>query len=431
MLDPNVIAQMVEQEIRTAVNQQVQQAVAQTAWIQDLENQIVQFVQDRITARFSNIGTIPDLVDTVERSVAQMFEQGFVPDLASYVDDVKIKQTVDLAVEKFAQDTISAMVVDQRWLDKIQTQIEQRMIDRVTASVRDIDLNVTLKNIVLDNKESIVNDLRQEFFTSGMQDTAQNLQLSVMDGIVVVEHELATTDFTVERNTHLKGDLLINGDLAVQGRINTDNESWQDLSDHIGQVTYNKFRDDFANEMIDSVIAKVKQGVEITNVTVNGTPLINGDALGSGVKTSSLTRLGTLQELAVEGRVSLTDTMTVVKNRVGINTQEPDSALTIWDEEVTVSAGKISKNTAFVGTPRLQNLVLGTNRQNHLQIDTAGLTTIQKLRVGKNIIGHGKTVPNYEGNKGDIVFNIDMTPDAPFAWICLGAFRWQALKAAK
>ena len=75
--------------------------------------------------------------------------------------------------------------------------------------------------------------------------------------------------------------------------------------------------------------------------------------------------------------------------------------------------------------------MLGTNRQNHLQIDTAGLTTVQKLRVGKNIIGHGKTVPNYEGNKGDIVFNVDMTPDAPFAWICLGAFRWQALKAAK
>lgn len=431
MLDPNVIAQMVEQEIRTAVNQQVQQAVSQTAWVQDLENQIVQFVQDRITARFSNIGTVPDLVDTVERSVAKMFEQGFVPDLASYVDDVKIKQTVDLAVEKFAQDTISAMVVDQRWLDKIQTLIEQRMVDRVTASVRDIDLNITLKNIVLDNKDVITDELRREFFTAGMQDTAKDLQLSVMDGIVVVENELTTRDFTVERNTHLKGDLLINGDLAVQGRINTDNESWQDLSDHIGQVTYNKFRDDFADEMIDSVINRVKQGVEITNVTVNGTPLVDGDALGAGVKTSSLTGLGTLEELSVKGKVSLTDTVTVVKNRVGINTQEPDSALTVWDEEVTVSAGKISKNTAFVGTPRLQNLVLGTNRQNHLQIDTAGLTTIQKLRVGKNIIGHGKTVPNYEGNKGDIVFNVDMTPDTPFAWICLGAFRWQALKAAK
>jgi hypothetical protein len=431
MLDPNVIAQMVEQEIRTAVNQQVQQAVSQTAWIQDLENQIVQFVQDRIVARFSNIGTVPDLVDTVERSVAQMFEQGFVPDLASYVDSERVRQTVDQAVEKFAQDTISSLSVDQRWLDKIQTQIEQHMVDRVAASLRDIDLNVTLKNIVLDNKDAITDELRREFFTAGMQDMAKDLQLSVMDGIVVVENELTTTDLTVERNTHLKGDLLINGDLAVQGRINTDNKSWQDLGDHIGQVAYNKFRDDFADELIGTVINEVKKGVEISDVTVNGTALVNGDTLGSGIQSSSLTQLGTLKELAVAGKTSLTDTVTVIQNRVGINTQEPDSALTVWDEEVTVSAGKLSKNTAFVGTPRTQNLVLGTNRQNHLQIDTTGLTTVQKLRVGKNIIGHGKTVPNYEGNKGDIVFNLDMTPEAPFAWICLGAFRWQALKASK
>jgi hypothetical protein len=431
MLDPNVIAQMVEQEIRTAVNQQVQQAISQTEWIQDLENQIVQFVQDRITARFSNIGTVPDLVDAVERSVANMFQQGFVPDLASYVSEEKIKQTVDLAVEQFAQDTIMALSVDPRWLEKIQTQIEQRMVDRVSSSVRDIDLNLTLKNIVLDNKHIIANELKQGFSTTGMQDHAQDLQLSVMDGVVVVENELVSKDLTVERNAHLKGDLLITGDLAVQGRINTDNKSWQDLGNHIGQVAYNKFRDDFADELIGTVIGEVKKGVDISNVTVNGVSLIDGDSLGPTVKSSSLTAVGTLKQLSVAGLVSLNDTVTVVRNRVGINTQEPDSALTVWDEEVTVSAGKLSKNTAFLGTPRTQNLVIGTNRQNHLEIDTTGLTTVQKLRVGKNLIGHGKAVPNYAGNKGDIVFNIEMTPDTPFAWICLGAFRWQALKAAR
>lgn len=422
---------MVEQEIRTAVTQQVQQAVSQTEWITDLENQIVQFVQDRITARFSNIGTVPDLVDTVERSVAQMFERGFVPDLNSYVDSEKIRQTVDLAVERFAEATIASLTLDQRWLDKIQTQIEQRMIDRVSASVRDIDLPLVFQGIVLDHKDEIIDSLRREFFTAGMQDLAKELQLSVMDGIVVVENELASNDLTVERNTRLKGDILIDGDLAVKGRINTDNESWQDLATHMGNMTYDRFKNDFADELIGIVIREVKQGIEITDVTIDGSKLIEGDILGSGVKKSSLTSVGTLDDLSVSGRTSLSDTMQVNKNRVGINTQDPDSALSVWDEEVSVSVGKLSKNTAFVGTPRTQNLVIGTNRQNHIEIDTTGLTTIQKLRVGKNLIGHGKVVPNYSGNKGDIVFNIDMTPDTPFAWICLGAFRWQALKATK
>jgi hypothetical protein len=305
------------------------------------------------------------------------------------------------------------------------------MVDRVSASVRDIGLNLTLKNIVLANKESIVNELKKGFSTAGMQDTAKELQLSVMDGVVVVENELVSKDLSVEKNTHLKGDLLITGDLAVQGRINTDNKSWQDLGDHIGRVAYDKFRDDFADELIGTVISEVKKGVDITDVRVDGMSLIDGNTLSPTVQTSSLTRVGTLTELSVDGTVALNDTVTVVRNRVGINTKEPDSALTVWDEEVTVSAGKLSKNTAFVGTPRTQNLVIGTNRQNHLEIDTDGLTTVQKLRIGKNLIGHGKAVPNYAGNKGDIVFNIDMTPDTPFAWICLGAFRWQALKAAK
>jgi hypothetical protein len=321
--------------------------------------------------------------------------------------------------------------MDQRWLDKIQTQIEQRMVERVSASVRDIDIPLLFKNIVIENRDTITDNLRYEFATTGIQDLAKELQLSVMDGVVVIENEIAANDLTVERNTRLKGDVLINGDLAVQGRINTDNKSWQDLANHMGQITYDRFKNDFADELIGTVIQQVRQGIEITDVTIDGHRMIDGDRLGEGIKKSALTQVGVLDGLTVKGTASLTDTVSVTRNRVGINTQEPDSALSIWDEEIAVSVGKLSKNTAFVGTPRTQNLVIGTNRQNHIEIDSTGLTTIQKLRVGKNLIGHGKIVPNYSGNKGDIVFNIDMTPDTPFAWICLGAFRWQALKAAK
>lgn len=112
MLDAQQLAQLVEQEIRTAVAQQVQQAVSQTAWIEDLERQIVGFVQDRITARFSNIGTLPDLVATVEQRVGEMFANGFVPDLANYVDQPRIRQAVDLGVEKFVERTIENLSVD-------------------------------------------------------------------------------------------------------------------------------------------------------------------------------------------------------------------------------------------------------------------------------------------------------------------------------
>jgi hypothetical protein len=431
MLDATQLAQLVEKEIKTAVAQQVQQAVEQTEWITDLENQITQFVQDRITARFSNIGTMPDLVSTVEKSVGKMFEQGFVPDLESYVDAVKIQQTVDQAVEQFVSNTIDSLTVDPLWINKIETLVEQKTAERIVHRIRDIDVNAEMQKVLFTHKDTILDELTKKFSSTGITDQATSLQLTVMDGVVVVESETVTHDLTVERNTILKGDVLIKGNLGVQGKINTDNETWQELSTHVGNITYDRIKNDFAQELIKTVIDTAKEGIDINSVTVDGLPLLSGNTLGAGVTKSSLKQLGTLDVLNVNGLVNLRDTVHVVKNRVGINTEDPDSALTIWDEEVNVSAGKLSKNVGFIGTGRKQNLVLGTNRQNHVEIDADGLTTIQRLRVGRNNISWGTEVPSYSGTKGDIVFNLNVSAETPFAWACLGAFRWQALRASK
>jgi hypothetical protein len=431
MLDANLVAQMVEQEIRSAVNQQVQQAVEQTEWITDLENQIIQFVQDRITARFSNIGTMPDLVSTVEKSVGKMFEQGFVPDLESYVDSVKIQQTVDQAVEQFVSNTIDSLTVDPQWIKKIETLVEQKTAERMVHRIRDIDVNAEMQKLLFTHKDTILDELTKKFSSTGITDQATSLQLTVMDGVVVVENETVTHDLTVERNTILKGDVLIKGNLGVQGKINTDNETWQELSTHVGNVTYDRIKNDFAQELIKTVIDTAKQGIDIDSITVDGSPLLSGDTLSQSVTKSSLKQVGTLNTLNVNGLVNLRDTVYVVNNRIGINTEDPDSALSVWDEEVNVNAGKFGKNTGFIGTGRKQNLVLGTNRQNHVEIDADGLTTIQRLRVGRNNISWGTEVPNYSGTKGDIVFNLNAGPDTPFAWSCLVAFRWQSLRASK
>ena len=429
MLDAQQLAQLVEQEIRTAVAQQVQQAVSQTAWIEDLERQIVGFVQDRITARFSNIGTLPDLVATVEQRVGEMFANGFVPDLASYVDQPRIRQAVDQGVEKFVERTIENLSVDPVWVTKIENLIAQRTEDRVRARLRDIDLNLALSQAVMENKDHLVRELSKDFQSLGIADRASDTQLTVMDGVVVVEGETVTHDLSVERNTTLKGDLLVKGDLGVQGRIAVDNVAWQDLSNYVGTVTYDRIKKDFAHELTESMLTTVRQGINIQHVVVDGRPLVSGNTLSPGIKHTNITSVGALESLQVDGHVNLRDTVTVNNGRVGINTEDPDSALSVWDEEVNVSLGKLSKNTAFVGTGRKGNLVLGTNRQNHIEIDSEGLTTVQRLRIGRNTISWSAETPGYSGTKGDVVFNVNTTAEGVFAWICLGAFRWQALRA--
>ena len=428
MLDPQQLAQQVENQIRMAVAKQVEQAVGQTEWIQDLEQQIIGFVQDRITAKFANIGTLPDLVAIVEQKVGDMFASGFVPDLDKYVDQARIRQAVDLGVEKFAAHAIDNLALDPAWIAKIETMTSQRMEDRVKARLKEIDINLALSQIVLQHRNTLTEELAKDFQSQGIADKASTRQLTVMDGVVVVEGETVTHDIMVERNTILKGDVVISGNLGVQGRIAVDNKAWQELGDHVGKVTYDRIKNDFARELTDSMLTTVREGIEIQNVTVEGSPLIAGNALSPGIKSTNITSVGALESLQVDGPVNLQNTVTVTRGRVGINTQGPDSVLSVWDEEVNVSIGKISKNTAFVGTGRQGNLVLGTNRQNHLEIDSNGMTTVRQLRIGRNTISWSAETPGYSGTKGDVVFNINTTAEGVFAWICLGAFRWQALR---
>lgn len=430
MLDAQQLAHLVEQEIRNEVRSQVNQAVSQTAWIEDLERQIVAFVQDRITARFSNIGTLPDLVATVEQKVGDMFANGFVPELSSYIPQDRVRQTVDLAVERFVENTIANLTVDPQWVSKIENLIAQRMEDRVRVMLREIDLGAKISAVVLENRDALTAAIKKDFTTAGITDAAQSTQLTVMDDIVVIEHETVTHDLTVEHDAVIKGDVLIQGSVGIQGRINTDNETWQDLSRHVGAVTYDRIKKDFAAELLTTIINDTKAGISIENITVGDQPLVSGDTLSPGIVKSGIKKLGVLDNLEVAGRSSLAQTLAVQKNRVGVNTQEPDSALAVWDEETNISLGKFSKNTSFIGSNRRQNLVIGVNRQNHLEIDSDGLVTVSRLKIGRNTVSWGTEVPGYSGTKGDIVFNTNVN-DGIFAWMCLGAFRWQTVRMAQ
>jgi len=417
MLDPNALSQLVQQEIQMSVQREVDAVVKQTDWIAELERQIVNHVQDRITARFSNIATVPDLVSTVEHSVETLFENGFVPDIKDFIKEKTIRKSIDIAVENFVTQALDNLTVDPDWVSKIQNLVNQTMVDKLKQSINGVDINQTLTEIVIDNKQTILAEFADNFSTNGIADIADELQLTVMNNAVVVEKDFYTSNLTVEKNTHLKGDILIDGNLAIKGRVNVDNDSWQELAEHISKKTYVKVKNDFENNVVDSVVDRAQQGIEFENVIVDGEHLVANKTLASSIKKSNLTQVGKLQNLSVQGKI-------------GINTDIPTDALSIWDEEVNIGAGKHSANTGYLGTGKNQDLIIGTNRQRQLVINKDGGVWVDKLTVGKNNIGHERSVPNYSGTKGDIVFNIDHKAGEPFAWICLGNYRWQELRSA-
>ena len=410
MLKEDAIEKLVQKEVKLQVERQVAQAVNDTEWILDLETQIIKFVQDRITARFSNISTVPDLIATVESSVEKMFEDGFVPNIEHMVDNTLLVQAVDQAIERLVTKTVDQLVFDPNWIQKIHTQIARETGDRIRKGLKEQNVRGVLREVVLENSGTIQKDLNRE--------------VTVEKGLVVVDNHLSSETMDTRSDVNIGGALVVEGELAVKGRISLSNPSFQELSSNIKDSAIEELKTGFIAETSNTIREQIQDGLNVKNIMVRGESLVDNDTLSGGVTKTAIEQVGTLKNLKVGTELS------VENKRVGINTNAPRSALSVWDSEIEIDIGRRSQNTAQIGTSKAHDLAIITNNQEQLKIDKDGLVSVGKLRVGRNRIMTHSGTPGWSGAKGDVVFNYNYKKGEAFAWICLGDYRWQELVSA-
>lgn len=341
------------------------------------------------------------------------------------LDPALVQQMVERAVEDNILGVIDTLTRDPVWLEKIERMINQAVVQRTVAKIASTDINTVIHQRVDENLVSVHEKFMKNFASNGIKDQATQLQLTVMDETVVVENQLVAKSLQIVGPTTVK-------DLTVTGSINTDNKSWHTLAEEIGRRTLDKIDQNWQDRLVDQVFEKIQdRGIDFDQVTVEGNPLIAGNNLNSFITQSNLQKLGHLQDLTVKGETHIYNTVSVVNKRLGINTATPESALSVWDEEVAVIIGKHQAKQAYVGTSRDQGLVIGVNRVPQIEIDSTGLTRIKKLQIGLHKISHETQVPGWSGTRGDLVLNSNPGPDRVFAWVCLGAHKWQTLKSAE
>ena len=410
MLKEDAIEQLVQKEVKLQVERQVAQAINDPEWVIELESKITKFVQDRIVARFSNISTVPDLVSTVGSSVEKMFADGFVPNIEHMVDNTILVQAVDQAIERLVNKTVDQLVFDPNWIQKIHTQIARETGDRIRKGLKEENVRGILREVVLDNAGTIQKDLNRE--------------VTIEKGLVVVDNHLSSETMDTRSDVNIGGALVIEGELAVKGRISLSNPSFKELSDTIEKNAIDKLKTDFIAETSNNIREQIQDGLNVKNILVRGESLVDDNKLSSAITKSNIEEIGTLKSLTVGTELK------VDNKRVGINTTAPRSALSIWDSEIEIDIGRRSQNTAQIGTSKAHDLSFITNNQEQLKIDKDGLVSVGKLRVGRNRISTHSGTPGWSGAKGDIVFNYNYKPGEAFAWICLGDYRWQELKSA-
>ena len=424
MIDPAALTQLINQQVASSVNDRVQEIMSSDEWLTSLENKVLSYTQDRILAKFNNSSTMPEIVDAVKNSVTQLFDQGLIPGIDQFIDDALVTQSVNIAVQNTIDSAIVQLGQDVEWLGKIENLVNQSVVQQTLTKISSMDIDSVIRRRVDENMAKIKEQFLTEFSSTGISDQASECQLTVMDEATVVENKLVAADLQIVNGATIK-------DLAVTGSINTDNQAWTVLANNISENTLNSLSDKWKDTLVQQVADQIKStGIDFEQVTIGGDYLVSGTKLSRTITESNLESLGRLKELTVLGRSQINN-VTMANRRVGINTDSPETALSVWDEEVAVIIGKHKEKQAFVGTSRAQTLTLGVNRVPYVEIDETGLTTVKKLQIGVHKISHGTQVPGWSGTKGDIVFNTNPTKDRVFAWVCIGAFNWQVLKAAE
>ena len=341
------------------------------------------------------------------------------------VDPGLVKRLVEQAIEDNILSAVQNISSDPAWLARIEHMINQTVVQETMIRLGSMDLNPLIKQRVDENMALFQQTLLTNFTSAGISDLATNCQLTIMDDTTVIDNCLTARNMDVAESMTVQN-------LIVKGAINTDNQSWVNLADDISRKTLEKLTKEWNARLVEEVTQQIKDnGISFDQIQVGGESLVNGNRLSNAITESNIQSLGTLRNLTVNGEAKINNTVSVVNKRLGINTESPEMALSVWDEEVSVVIGKNKAKQAYIGTNRDQGLVIGVNRLPQIEIDSTGLTAIKKLQVGLHKISHDTKVPGWSGTRGDIVFNSNPGPDRVFAWVCLGTFKWQTLKSAE
>lgn len=135
---------------------------------------------------------------------------------------------------------------------------------------------------------------------------------------------------------------------------------------------------------------------------IGGVDVVQADRLGNAVLHSNLRSVGVLDSLKVRGDASLSETLfsNGALGRVGVNTDQPNAALSVVDDLVEVVIGLYKEDQAYVGTwgntilnigtdntARLtiqdNNFTFGSAKSQNAQVKINGQLEVSKLKVNE------------------------------------------------
>jgi hypothetical protein len=384
--------------------------------LEQVQQQVRVSIADAITQRIDDLITA-DVINTVVTNEVQQRIINFQPDMSVFekriidagdriintINTDSIDHINDLITNKINSVNIEALVT-LYIADSLNTN--GRHLSLVPGAIPGSAIDPTDLKISGDN---IADGVIQNFASTGIDDKATSCKLTILDAGTVFENTLYAPMIEI------KGNAVIEGDLLVQGVIPRDSQTYQNIINDVNNI---------ADANQEKLLTKLQtETFDINRLTIGQRSIIEGDTLTSAVINSQLQRVGVLKDLQTAGESLLSETLYTTNRRVGINTMDPNTALSVWDEEVEIGIGKQIKDTAQINS-RYPKFIISSNNQKNIILTDDGTTAIPRLQLGNMLMTTGATPPSYNAQKGTIVFNENPSLGGPLGWVSLGDARW-------
>jgi hypothetical protein len=400
--------------------------------VADITSQVLQQVGQSVqkVATDAVNGRVQNLIDS--NIIHNLIEEKVNQSISTYRPDMSmIDQEIQNVVAQMGNNISANMneYVNKMISDKLNTfdftnlLVEQigRRIDNENTHYPFPDQSISSTSIDTNGLsltgDHITGGVIKNFGSTGVDDQATECKVTILDQGTVFENTLYAPRIEV------KGGALIDGDLEIQGNI-VDSPAYRKLVSDVTSSTQTVITDDVLKQHQNLVFDRIKEeGIDLNKVTFNGRNLIIDDRL-VGIVNSQLRTVGTLQDLQTSGETLLSQTLYSASKRVGINTMDPKTALSVWDEEIEISIGKMQQGTGRISTERENELVLGTNYKNNLTLKTDGSVAVDVLQINNMTFTSSQTPPTHDAKRGTVVFNENPNLGGPLGWVSLGDARW-------
>lgn len=400
--------------------------------IQDLTKDITVQVHAQVHSAIAGMvqATIREMVntDTIKAAVTDCVNKNidqYRPDMSLF--DARIKSASDAVTSSFNNraDRLVIDLVNQHVTNAdIPNMIQRQVLSQISGhpgntmfpdgSIPGSALDTASVRLSGDN---VAGGVIKRFASVGIDDQASSCKLTIMDQGVVFENTLYAPKMEV------RGDCVVDGALVIRGGMDNNSEVFKSIVEQTVTAVANNtsLLDSHQNRVFERIRT---DGVEIGKLVVDGREIIDGRSLTSAIINSQLETVGRLHDLQTQGETLLSESLYASNKRVGINTMDPATALSVWDEEVEFGIGKQQRDVGRIATRREHALVLGSNGHDNIKLSTDGSVIVTKIQIGNMTFGSSPTSPSYSAPRGTVIFNENPNVGGPMGWISLGDARW-------